>query len=177
MELTTCARPYAKAAFQYALDQHAIDGWSNMLKNSAAVAQNDKINVLLRMPSLTTREKADAFIGVCGDSLDSSGQNFVRKLADNKRITLLPQIAELFEAFKAEQEHSVDTEVLSAFPLSGEQLEKLAVKLRKRLGSEVRMSNTIDPELIGGVVIRAGDMVIDGSVKTRLAKLAHAMLS
>ncbi|WP_155160879.1 F0F1 ATP synthase subunit delta [Sansalvadorimonas verongulae] len=177
MELTTCARPYAKAAFQYALAQKSLDNWSSMLKNGAAVVQNKKVSALLGTPSLTAQQKADAFIDVCGDTLDNNGQNFVRTLADNKRITLLPQIAELFEAFKAEQEQSVDAEVLSAFPLDHEQLNKLADKLRTRLGSEVRLSNTVDPELIGGVVIRAGDLVIDSSVKTRLAKLANAMLS
>ena len=177
MELTTCARPYAKAAFQYALDQNALENWSQMLKNGAAVVQNEKVNVLLGMPSLTTDQKAEAFIGVCGESLSDEGRNFVRALAENKRITLLPEIAELFEALKTEQERSVDVEVLSAFPLSDGQLEKLAEKLRGRLGSEVRMNNTIDSELIGGVVIRAGDLVIDSSVKARLEKLAHAMLS
>ena len=177
MELTTCARPYAKAAFQYALNQSALEAWSGMLKNGAAVVQNDKISALLGLPSLTTRQKADAFIKVCGDSLDNGGQNFVRVLAENQRITLLPQIAELFEAFKAEQEHSIDAQVASAFPLSEAQLNTLTEKLKNKLSSEVRLSSTVDPELIGGVVIRAGDLVIDSSVKTRLAKLAHAMLS
>ncbi|MCL6268574.1 F0F1 ATP synthase subunit delta [Sansalvadorimonas sp. 2012CJ34-2] len=177
MELTTCARPYAKAAFQHALGQNALDSWLEMLKSGAAVVRNDKVNVLLGMPSLTAEQKANAFIDVCGDSLSDSGRNFVRTLADNKRLTLLPQIAELFEALKAEQEQSVDVEVLSAFPLSSEQLEKLGGKLRSRLSSEVRLVNTLDPELIGGVVIRAGDLVIDSSIKTRLEKLADAMLS
>ena len=134
MELTTCARPYAKAAFQYALDQNALDNWSQMLKNGAAVVQNEKVNVLLGMPSLTGEQKASAFIEVCGDSLNDTGRNFVRTLAENKRITLLPEIAELFEALKAEQEKSVDVEVLSAFTLSDEQLEKLAEKLRGQTG-------------------------------------------
>ena len=177
MELTTCARPYAKAAFQHALDASALERWSQMLKSGAAVVRNNKVNVLLGTPSFTAEQKASALIEVCGDSLDDSGRNFVRTLADNKRLTLLPQIAELFEVFKAEQEQSIDVEVLSAFPLSGEQLEKLAGKLRGRLNSEVRMANVVDPGLIGGVVIRAGDLVIDSSVKTRLEKLADAMLS
>ncbi len=177
MELTTCARPYAKAAFQHALDQKALDNWSGMLKNGAAVVQNEVISALLGVPSLTAKQKADTFIDVCGDSLDDNGRNFVRVLADNKRITLLPQIAELFEAFKAEQEHSIDADVISAYPLSDQQLDTLAEKLKSKLSSEVRLNNTIDPEVIGGVVIRAGDLVIDSSVKTRLAKLADAMLS
>ncbi|MCG8533266.1 MAG: F0F1 ATP synthase subunit delta [Desulfovibrionales bacterium] len=177
MELTTCARPYAKAAFQYALDQNALEHWSQMLNSGAAVVLNSKVNMLLGMPSLTARQKADAFIEVCADSLNDDGQNFVRTLADNKRLTLLPQIAELFEVFKAEQQQSIDVDVASAFPLTHEQLEKLAGKLRGRLSSEVRLANRVDSELIGGVVIRAGDLVIDSSVRTRLDKLADAMLS
>ena len=148
-----------------------------MLKSGAVVVRSERVNVLLGMPSFTAEQKADAFINVCGESLDDSGRNFVRTLADNKRLTLLPQIAELFEAFKAAQEQSVDVEVLSAFPLSDEQIDKLSEKLRNKLSSEIRLANTVDSELIGGVVIRAGDLVIDSSIKTRLAKLADAMLS
>ena len=177
MELTTCARPYAKAAFQYAVDQNALESWSGMLKSGAAVVQNEAISALLGLPSLTAQQKADTLIDVCGDILNTGGQNFVRVLAENSRITLLPQIADLYEAFKAEQEHSIDAEVISAFALSDDQLNKLAEKLKNKLSSEVRLSNTVDPELIGGAVIRAGDLVIDSSVKTRLAKLAHAMNS
>ncbi|CAM3495476.1 F0F1 ATP synthase subunit delta [Parendozoicomonas haliclonae] len=175
MELTTCARPYARAAFQFAAEQNALENWAGMLKTGAAVVQNDTVNVLLGNPSLTAAQKADALIDVCGDSLDDSGRNFFHVLADNKRITLLPQISELFEELKAKQEQSVEAEVISAFPLSEPQLATLTEKLKNRLKTEIRISNTIDESLLGGVIIRAGDLVIDSSVKARLAKLADAM--
>ncbi|WP_211830652.1 F0F1 ATP synthase subunit delta [Kistimonas asteriae] len=177
MELTTCARPYAKAAYEVASENSALQSWSDMLRTSAAVSENDKIRRVLSSPVLTSREQADEFIRVCGDSLDKTGQNFIRTLADNKRITLLPQIADLFDRLKAEQERTADVEVISAFALKPEQLDRLAEKLRNRLGREVKLRTTVDDSLIGGVVIRADDMVIDGSVRARLAKLADAMNS
>ncbi|GAA4650379.1 F0F1 ATP synthase subunit delta [Kistimonas scapharcae] len=177
MELTTCARPYAKAAYEVASENSALQSWSDMLRTSAAVSENDKIRRVLSSPVLTSREQADEFIRVCGDSLDEKGQNFIRTLADNKRITLLPQIADLFDRFKAEQERTADVEVISAFALSQEQLDRLAEKLHNRLGREVKLRVLVDKSLIGGVVIRADDMVIDGSVRARLAKLADAMNS
>ncbi len=187
MELITCARPYAKAAFRFAVEESvieknttekgALERWAEMLKTSAAVVQIETVSVLLGNPSLTATQKADALIGVCGDSLDEQNQNFIHALAENRRLMLLPVISQLFEELKAEQERRIGAEVISAFPLSGPQLTVLTEKLKNRLKIEITISNTIDESLIGGVIIRAGDLVIDSSIKTRLAKLADAMLS
>ena len=148
-----------------------------MLRTSAAVSENDKIHRVLSSPVLTSRERADEFICVCGDSLDQSGKNFIYTLADNKRITLLPQIADIFDRLKAEQECTANVEIISAFTLQPEQLDSLAEKMCNQLGCEVKLHTTVDESLIGGVIIRADDMVIDGSVRTKLAKLAEAMNS
>lgn len=114
---------------------------------------------------------------VCGEELDQAARNFVSVLAENKRLELLPEIAVLFEQYKAEQEQSVDVEVTSAFALNADQQDQLAKALSARLRREVRMQTREDASLIGGIVVRAGDLVIDGSVRGKLAQLAEALKS
>lgn len=176
-ELTTLARPYAKAAFEYAQARQQLAAWSAMLGLAAAVAQDDRMQRVLKAPRLTSTEKAAALIEVCGTELDAQAQNFIHVLAENERLALLPEVSQLFALYKAEQERTVDVEVTSAFALSAEQQDKLAKVLSARLSREVRLHAAEDPALIGGVVIRAGDLVIDGSVRGKLAKLAEALKS
>ncbi|WXL25896.1 F0F1 ATP synthase subunit delta [Ectopseudomonas mendocina] len=176
-ELTTLARPYAKAAFEYAQAHQQLANWSAMLGLAAAVSQDDTMQEVLKAPRLTRTDKATAFNEVCGDKFDAQVRNFIQVLAENDRVALLPQIAELFELYKAEQEKTVDVDVISAFALSDEQQDKLAKVLSARLSREVRLHAAEDASLIGGVVIRAGDLVIDGSVRGKIAKLAEALKS
>jgi F-type H+-transporting ATPase subunit delta len=176
-ELTTLARPYAKAAFEFAQSQNMLTEWSAMLGLASAVSVDETVQQVLRVPRMTGDEKAGTFVEVCGDKLDAKVQNFIHLLAENDRLLLLPEITELFELFKAEQEKSVDVEVTSAFALNNEQKDKLAKVLSARLSREVRLHATEDSSLIGGVVIRAGDLVIDGSVRGKIAKLAEALKS
>ncbi|MBA1191602.1 F0F1 ATP synthase subunit delta [Pseudomonas entomophila] len=176
-ELTTLARPYAKAAFEHAQAHQQLANWSAMLGLAAAVSEDDTMQRLLKAPRLTSVEKAATFIDVCGDKFDAEARNFIHVAAENDRLLLLPEIAELFELYKAEQERSVDVDVISAFALNQEQQDKLAKVLSARLGQEVRLHASEDASLIGGVVIRAGDLVIDGSVRGKIAKLAEALKS
>ncbi|CAD5107103.1 F0F1 ATP synthase subunit delta [Zestomonas carbonaria] len=176
-ELTTLARPYAKAAFEYAQAHQQLASWSAMLGLAAAVSQDETMQRVLAAPRLTSAEKATAFNEVCGDKFDAQAQNFISVLSENNRLELLPEIAALFEQYKAEQEKSVEVEVTSAFALSAEQQDKLAKVLSARLSREVRLHVVEDASLIGGVVIHAGDLVIDGSVRGKLAKLAEALKS
>lgn len=177
MELSTCARPYAKAAYKVASEKSAMQSWSDMLRISAAVSEHKKIRWVLSSPVLTRRKQADEFIHICGDTLDEAGQRFIRTLADNKRIILLPQISSLFDRLKAEQERTADVEIISAFAMKPEQLDRLKDSLCKKLGREMKLRTSVDKGLIGGVVIRVDSMVIDGSVRTKLAKLADTMIS
>ncbi|BCG27972.1 ATP synthase subunit delta [Pseudomonas tohonis] len=176
-ELTTLARPYAKAAFEYAQAHQQLAAWSAMLGLAAAVSQDTTMQQVLKAPRLTSEEKANTFVEVVGDKFDASASNFVHILSENSRLVLLPEIANLFELYKAEQEKSIDVEVTSAFALNTEQQDKLAKVLSARLSREVRLHAAEDASLIGGVVIRAGDLVIDGSVRGKLAKLAEALKS
>lgn len=176
-ELTTLARPYAKAAFESADQAGQLQQWSDMLALAAAVAQQDGMVKVLLSPALTSAQKAQAFIDVCGDQLNEGVANLLKALADNKRLTLLPQIQQLFEQHKAQREQSVDVEVTTAFELSGELQDKLAKALSAKLDRTVTLTTTVDKAILGGALIRAGDTVIDGSVRGRLAKLAEAMNS
>ncbi|AEB60976.1 ATP synthase subunit delta [Ectopseudomonas mendocina] len=176
-ELTTLARPYAKAAFEHAQAHQQLANWSAMLGLAAAVSLDDTMQRVLKAPRLTSTEKATTFNEVCGDKFDAQAQNFIRVIAENDRLALLPDIFALFELYKAEQEKSIDVDVTSAFALSDEQQDKLAKVLSARLGREVRLHAAEDATLIGGVLIRAGDLVIDGSVRGKLAKLAEALKS
>lgn len=174
-ELSTIARPYAKAAFEYANAHNELAEWSTQLALAAAVSETDKMKKVLDTPALTSLQQAETFNAVCGDELGPKLQNFVKLLAENKRVGLLPEIAFLYEQFKANREKSVDVEVASVFELDEEIKQNLSAKLSSLLDRDVTISTTIDKDLIGGVVVRAGDVVIDGSIRGRLNKLARSM--
>jgi F-type H+-transporting ATPase subunit delta len=174
-ETTTIARPYAQAAFELAREQGTLAKWSEALALASAVATDGGIRKLIGSPRVTRGQLADLVIDICGTRLDDAARNFVRVLADNGRLGVLPQIAALFEALRAEAEGVIEADMVSAFAVDEAQKSGIAAALKARLGREVTLTCSVDPELIGGAVIRAGDLVIDGSVKGKLAKLASAL--
>ncbi len=174
-ELSTLARPYAKAAFEFALSSNALAAWEKQLATAAAVVSSAKVKALLASPALTGEQQAQRFIALFGDALGAKQQNFIKVLAAHKRLRLLPNIYQLFAELKALQEQTVDLEVSTAFALDDALQNKLAAAMKKQLQREVKVSTVVDSSLLGGVIIRSGDMVIDGSVRGRLAKLAEAM--
>lgn len=176
-ELSTLARPYARAAFEFAVAQSEVDTWAAQLQLLATVVTDAKVAKALASPTLTSAQSAAVLIDVCGEELTASVQNFVNILADNKRIALLPFISEQFHVFKANREKSVDVVLISARKLDKASEAKLTKALTDKLEREVKISTEIDEDLIGGVIVRAADIVIDGSVRGRLAKLAEAMNS
>ena len=176
-ELTTVARPYAKAAFQFADENSALAEWSVMLNFAAAVSQDETVAQFLANPKITADQKGDGFLKLCSDKLNPAATNFVTLLAQNKRLSALPEISVLFEALKSQKEQSVDVEITSAHPLTAEQTNKLADSLKKKLGREVNVTTVVDDNMLGGAIIRAGDLVIDGSVRGKLAKLVETLNS
>jgi len=176
-ELSTVARPYAKAAFEYAVQANQVSAWSAMLGFAAQLASDAELAAFLSQPTLTAARQAELFLQAAGDALDAHGQNFITHVIAHKRLAALPAISALFEAFKAEAERAADVEVTSAFSLSDEQQASLAAELTRKLGRQVKLSAQVDASLIGGVVVRSGDLVIDGSVRGKLAKLAAALNS
>ena len=170
-ERATVARPYAKAAFAYAREQGKLDAWSGWLGTARAVVLSEEFGALERSPAVGTRQLVELVAGVCGDALDANARAFLDLLAENGRLDYLPEIATRFEELKAEDQNVADVEVTSAVELSDAQRERLAVALRKRLHRDVRLHCHVDPALIGGAVVRSGDMLIDGSIASRLERL------
>lgn len=176
-ELTTLARPYAYAAFEYAKEANCLDSWATALGTLAAIVSQDKVIELLGAPALTSEAQAVALIEICGDSLDEKMQNFIKTLSENKRLALLAEINALFAQEKAKAEKTIDVEVSSAFTVDESALAGLSASLEKALAQKVKVQSVVDESLIGGVVVRAGDTVIDGSVRGKLAKLAERLAS
>lgn len=176
-ELSTLARPYAKAAFEYALASKQLAQWAEQLVTAAAVVSEPGMKAALNNPALTAQQQAGMVGDVCGDALGAQQRNFIAVVAGNKRLALLPEISTLFAQYKANHEKSVDVEVISAFDLADGARDKLAEILGKKLERDVKVRTSTDRNLLGGVLIKAGDLVIDGSVRGRLNKLAAAMNS
>jgi len=174
-ELTTFARPYAGAAFELAREQKRFDRWSEMLTYMAAVAHDGGMRALLDSPRLSHEQRAEIFISVCEDRLDDEGRNFIKLLAENARLALLPEIAALYEFMRREAEGKIEAEVVSAQEISKTQTEAITRALKARLGREVHLTARTDESLLGGAIIRAGDLVIDGSIRGRLNKLSTAL--
>lgn len=176
-ELSTLARPYAKAAFDAALDSGDLDGWSQQLATLGAISEDATVKALIANPAPSTRDKAKTLQELIDGELIDGIASLIDVLAENRRLALLAEISEQFDELKAEREKSADVLVTSAFSLSDSQQQTLAEKLTTKLGRRVNLSVEIDQALIGGVLIRSGDLVIDGSVRGKLAKLAEAMNS
>jgi F-type H+-transporting ATPase subunit delta len=176
-ESITLARPYANAAFEVAAADNALAQWSQMLQTLAAVTSQAKVSDLLKSPALTAQQQSEALLSICGDSVSDKGSNMVKLLAENRRLALLPQISELFDTLKAAREKSIDVEVSTAYALSDAVVKSLTAALEKRLDRTVKLHSSVDKQLIGGVVIRAGDTVIDNSVRGKLNKLAESLSS
>lgn len=174
-ELTTLARPYAKAVFEVAEAAGDMARWSDQLGFMAAVAHDPAMRAYLDSPRLTRDAVAQSFISVCEGRIDDQGKNLIRLLADNGRLTLLPEIAALYEVLRAGAEGKVEARVISAQPVSEAQKAGIIAALGRRLGREVELICEIDENLIGGAVIRAGDLVIDGSLRGRLEKMAASL--
>ena len=191
-ERATIARPYAKAAFEYARGANvpganaaagnargadAFSAWSQGLAQAADIVADPRVAPLTKSPQWSASDLAALVIDVAGAKLDAGMRNFVRVLAENRRLLLLPEIAAHYEALRSAVENTVDVEVVSAVPLSAAQADKLQQALATRLKRQVRMRNAVDSTLLGGAVVRAGDLVIDGSLKGRLERLATDLTS
>ena len=174
-ELTTAARPYARAVFEIAKETNSLADWSDSLSFMGAVASDADVAALLETPKMAKQAGAEAFIKLCDNKLDDKAINLVKTLADNNRIKLFPEISALFEVLKDEEEDSVEAIVQSASRLTKAEEKLITAALKKRLGREVKLKVSIDKALLGGAIIKAGDLVIDGSIQGRLKKMTTAM--
>ncbi|MEO8160891.1 MAG: F0F1 ATP synthase subunit delta [Arenimonas sp.] len=172
-QYTTLARPYARAVFRMAREQQRLPQWSSMIGFAARAVAEPAVQSLLGNPSISAQALAGLVVPV-GD-VDPLFTQFLSVLAENRRLAVLPEIAALFDSYRAEDEHIVKATITSASALSETELGKLRASLVKRFGREVQVSTAVDASLIGGAVIDAGDVVIDGSIRTKLARLGAAL--
>jgi len=174
-EKSTIARPYAQAIFSLAANQQRLSEWSAQLALAAIVVTDASLAALIGNPRIAKEKIGALVIDVCGKKLDKAGQDMIRVLVDNDRLELLPEIYQQFEAYRADAEKVVKAQVTSAFPVSTKQKNDITAALKKRLGREVTLDCQVDKSLLGGAIIRAGDMVIDGSITGHLDRLTHAL--
>lgn len=171
----TLARPYARAAFEAAREEDRLERWGRNLEIAAAVAATPEVHALAGNPRVERERLLSLFTDVGGEDFDEHFANFLRVLAANDRLELLPEIAAQFEHHRREAEGRIRVHVVSAMSMSDEETRKLGERLKDRFGREVELEVEVDESLIGGAVIHAGDQVIDGSVKGRLEQLGRQM--
>lgn len=174
-ELRTLARPYAKAAFQAANDAATVQVWADQLMLLGSISGEPRIADMLGSSTIEASKKVATLESLAGGGLDKALENFLHILSDNKRLPLLASIAELFAELKANQERSVEVNIKTAFALDDNTQTRLSQALKDKLQRDIKVHTEVDASLIGGVLIRAGDIVIDDSIKGRLAKLAEAI--
>jgi F-type H+-transporting ATPase subunit delta len=174
-ETLTIARPYAEAVFSLAKDKDRLQEWARMLDFLSLVSANEQMQNLIADPNLSEEEIANTFIAIGGEELDGDARNFLQLLAHNDRLTLLPEIAELFGELKAEAEGVVEANIASAYPLTDEQLHGLVARLEKKFRHKIDPRVRTDRDLIGGVKVEIGDEIWDASVKGKLENMAVAL--
>ncbi len=174
-EITTIARPYAQAVFSLAEEQKDLKSWSETLQLAAAIASDADMQGLIGNPSIDNERLAATFIDICGKKITDHAKNLINVLAENGRLSALPEISSQFEELKAEAESTVQAEMIAAFDVSDSQKKAIVAALKKRLGRDVTLTCKTDDTLLGGAIIRAGDLVIDGSVAGQLEKLTTAL--
>ena len=172
---SSLARPYAQAVFELARDTKEFESWSDALAFLAAVVSDESVQNLVNNPRIDRGELSELFDELCGDRVPESGRNLLRLMITNNRLAAMPDVAAQYEVMRAEAEGTVEAEVRSAMPISDAQKKALADALEKRLGRKVSLTVHEDESLLGGAIIHAGDLVIDGSAKGRLEKLASAL--
>ncbi|MBS1270524.1 MAG: ATP synthase subunit delta [Gammaproteobacteria bacterium] len=173
--MSSLARPYAQAVFGLAKESKDYESWSDALVFLAALVSDASIRDLIDNPRVDREALAKLFDGLCAERVPEGGRNLVRLMAANERLTAMPEVASQYQAMRAEAEGTIDAEVLSAKPIGDERAAVLSKALEKRLGRKVNLTVREDDSLVGGAVIRAGDLVIDGSARGRLEKLASAL--
>lgn len=174
-EAITTARPYAQAAFEEAQKLSDLKGWSAILISMAEAINNPEVRGVVSSPRVKNSQIESLMEGLLGSQANLQQRNFIRVLVDNQRLTLLPEIVAIFEYLRAEAEKTLNVIVDSAFELSVAQQDKISNALKVRMGREIKLVCKVDKELLGGIVIRAGDKVIDGSARTRLSEMANAL--
>lgn len=174
-EISTIARPYAVAAFNFAKEKKALAKWSDMLALASAVSRDDTLSTVIQDPKVDGQVLQDAFLKVCGTKLDINGKNLIKTLVEYKRLSILPAISSAFEELKADDEGAVEATIVAAAKPAAAVTKDIVKKLEAKFGKKVSAEVVIDEEILGGMKIIVGDTVIDASVKGQLQNLAYSL--
>jgi F-type H+-transporting ATPase subunit delta len=174
-EKATIARPYARAAFDYARRANALASWSEVLTSASVIVSDPRVRKLVGNPKVSTTQIVDFIAEILGRQLDPKARNFLEEISENGRLVVLPEIAAMFETMRADVENIADVNITSAVELNDAQRQRLAAALKQRLRKEVRLHCVVDADLLGGAIVRSGDLVIDGSLRAGLERLATTM--
>ena len=175
IEPTTLARPYARAAFEHARAAGDLAAWQTALTELAAITSEPKVAADMRNPNQTAAPRASTLSSLAGEAAPPAVANLLAIMADNGRLSLLPEVAMLFDQLKQAVESTVAVHVTSAYPLSDAETQQLADTMQEKLARSITLTSETDPSLLGGALIRADDLMIDGSVRGRLNKLAGTL--
>ena len=174
-EISTIARPYAVAAFKLAKQQKALAKWSEMLSFATAVGNDAQLSAYIADPKVDSNVLQETFLKVCGDKLNVNGQNLIKTLVEYGRLSILPAITSAFEELKAQDEGTLDAQIIAAAKPSAAEVKDLVKRLEAKFGKKVEATVVVDPDIIGGIKIIVGDTVIDASVKAQLQNLAYSL--
>lgn len=174
-ELSTLARPYAEAAFKRAKQTNSAKVWSEALLFLSALVQDHDLSAIISNPRVAKEKIAQLLLDICQDQIDDEAKNLLKMLIENGKLRLLPKISELFEQYKAENEGYVNVDLYSAYSLTKAEQSKYVSMLEKQLNKKVNAVVSVDKSLIGGILAKAGDKVIDGSIRGQLHQLAKRL--
>ncbi|HEC58620.1 hypothetical protein LCGC14_0733430 [marine sediment metagenome] len=175
-EAITIARPYAVAVFAIAKEKDELKGWSDLLAVLAQCVADPKMQSIITSPAVSDVQVVTLLADISGDLINDDARKFLALLAESNRLQMLTYIAVIFEELRAKAEQTMTAEVTSARALTSEQESNIAAALKKRIGRDVTLITTIDDSLLGGAIIRAGDLIIDGSALGKLNRLANAII-
>lgn len=176
-EAITIARPYAEAVYKLAVEKQTLPMWSDTLKYLAIIANDEQVRAVNANPSVSVKQISDLFLNVYQSELTDESRNFIFLMIENGRVDVLPQVSELFEQLKARHDGVLEAKIVSAFAMNDGQLTELIASLEKKFKRKIEAKVSVDPELIGGIVVEIGDEVLDSSVRGKLEAMAIALKS
>ncbi len=176
-EAITVARPYAEAVYKLAIANDSLAQWSKMLQLAAAIAEDAQMKLLIGNPVISAKQLGELFLEIGRNKFNTEARNLVMLLTENKRVTVLSQISQLFEQLKAQHEGVLEARIVSAFAMESKQLKKLIDDLEQKFKRKIEAQVSVDPELIGGIKVEIGDEILDASVRGKLEAMAVALKS
>lgn len=174
-EYSVVARPYASAIFELAQAENNLSAWSEKLYFASEVIKSSEIRAIIQNPSITKERKLELLLSILAENVDTSFQNLLHLLIDNRRLFALPAIYTIYEEYRAEAEKTTKVEVVTAYTMTNEQIEVLKQKLSTKFNTDIELDIYIDASILGGAIIRSGDMVIDGSVRGKLEHMKQVI--